>query len=347
MYNYQYSIIIGRFSPIHSGHEKLIQHALSISNKVIILIGSCGKPRDIKNPFTFNERQEMILSCFNKSIKDRIIIKPIYDYIYNDSKWIMEIQETVDATIEELNGDPDNSNICIIGGKKDNSSYYLDMFPQWKLIQYNFNEKIINATDIREMLFTLQTNQHEKKIKPFLNENVYEILENYFKQDWFKNLILEYDYIKKYKESWLRAPYPPIFTTVDSIIICSGHVLMIKRRAAPGKGLMAIPGGFLNQDEKIQDGMIRELREETKLKVPIPILNGSIKIQKVFDHPTRSMRGRTITHAFLIDLGNGELPRVKGSDDAEKAFWLPLNELDREKCFEDHYDIICDLLGIN
>jgi bifunctional NMN adenylyltransferase/nudix hydrolase len=63
---------------------------------------------------------------------------------------------------------------------------------------------------------------------------------------------------------------------------------------------------------------------------------------KVFDYPKRSLRGRVITHAYLIDLGNGSLPQVKGSDDAEKAIWMPLNEFysREEEFFEDHFHII-------
>ena len=91
----------------------------------------------------------------------------------------------------------------------------------------------------------------------------------------------------------------------------------------------------------------RELREETRLKVPEPVLKGSIRKQKVFDDPHRSARGRTITHAFYIELSpNSELPRVKGSDDAKYAVWLPLAELDPATLFEDHYFIIQEMTGL-
>ena len=114
----------------------------------------------------------------------------------------------------------------------------------------------------------------------------------------------------------------------------------------PGKGLWALPGGFLNQEETMLDGAIRELKEETKIKVPVPVLKGSIKGSKTFDAPNRSSRGRTITQAFFIDLGVGELPKVKGSDDAEKAFWVPFNQVKQEKMFEDHFHIIDNFINI-
>ena len=91
--------------------------------------------------------------------------------------------------------------------------------------------------------------------------------------------------------------------------------------------------------------MIRELREETGIKVPAPVLRGSIQGNRVFDAIDRSARGRTITHAFKIVLPDGELPKVKGSDDAEKARWVPIAEVDSAECFEDHYDIVTWAVG--
>ena len=150
-----------------------------------------------------------------------------------------------------------------------------------------------------------------------------------------------------YKKQYASLPYAPVFVTTDAVVICSGHVLMIKRRSEPGKGLWAMPGGFLNAstDRSVQDAMIRELREETGIKVPAPVLIGSIVRSKVFDAIDRSARGRTITHCFRIDLPNGDLPKVKGMDDAEKAQWIPISELDSSVCFEDHYEILTTMIG--
>ena len=147
--------------------------------------------------------------------------------------------------------------------------------------------------------------------------------------------------IQKYKQSWEVAPFPPTFVTVDSVVVCSGHVLLVKRKEQPGAGLWALPGGFLNQKETLLNGAIRELKEETKIKVPVPVLKGSVRTQMTFDYPNRSTRGRTITTAFYIDLGfEKKLPKVTGADDAEKARWVPFNEARRDMMFEDHYDIL-------
>ena len=140
-------------------------------------------------------------------------------------------------------------------------------------------------------------------------------------------------------------PYAPTFLTCDAVVVQSGHVLLVKRGANPGKGLWALPGGFVNQNERIQDACMRELREETRLKVPLPVLHGSVKNKEVFDHPDRSLRGRTVTQAFYIELPPGKLPQVKGGDDAASAKWVPLAFVREEEMYEDHYHILTHFLG--
>ena len=88
--------------------------------------------------------------------------------------------------------------------------------------------------------------------------------------------------------------------------------------------------------------MIRELREETRIGVPAPVLRGSIRRSRVFDDPHRSARGRTVSHAYLVELSGepGKLAKVRGGDDAAHAGWHPLGALDPAEMFEDHYHII-------
>ena len=165
--------------------------------------------------------------------------------------------------------------------------------------------------------------------------------------DEYRQIIREREFIAEHNKQYAGLRYPPIFSTADAVVIQSGHVLMIKRRAEPGRGLWALPGGYVNAntDKSVEDAAIRELREETQIRVPAPVLRGSIVRSKVFDAVDRSPRGRIITHAFHIQLPDGELPKVKGSDDAEKARWVPIAEVRSEECFEDHFEIISHFVG--
>ncbi len=326
-------VFIGRFQPFHSEHKAVVDMSIASADKVIVIIGSAFQPRNIENPFTFAERMNMIKANYPNCSK--LIVEPIRNTIYNDQKWASRIQDIVIRNTKQ------DDQIQIVGHEKDDSSFYLRMFPQWYRIDTGVRENI-SATEVRKIYFEGGSEKFYEGALPIFTRSFLNLFRN--SEDYAK-LVREYEFIKKYKEEWKKAPYAPTFVTTDAVVVQSGHVLMVKRRAAPGEGLWALPGGFLNQDERIVDGIIRELREETQLKVPGPVLKGSIKDIKVFDHPKRSLRGRTITHAALIQLPDGELPHVKGTDDAEKAIWVPIAGLNTSLIYEDHYDIIVHLLG--
>jgi bifunctional NMN adenylyltransferase/nudix hydrolase len=208
------------------------------------------------------------------------------------------------------------------------------MFPQFSYIESDRNQ-FISATDVRKFWFE----QKFEKIESVAPEKTLDFLESYPTVDYY-NLVDEYEFIENYKRRWEIAPYPVIFQTVDAVVVRSNHILLIKRRSSPGKGLWALPGGFLNNSEKLLDGCLRELREETNLSIPEKVLIGSLVKQKRFDHPDRSLRGRTITEAFYFNLPNGKLDKVKGSDDAIKAKWVHINDVKSNEMFEDHWHII-------
>jgi bifunctional NMN adenylyltransferase/nudix hydrolase len=339
-------VFIGRFQPFHNGHKAVIDAALEQAKEVVVVVGSSFAARNLRNPFTFEERKAMIKAVFPA---DRVKVVPVSDFPYDDNKWVNAIQKIVDETI------PDAKDVGLIGHSKDSTSYYLNIFPRWKNHVEVEDVGGINATDIRNLL--LETGYTEDlswpaKISfyghrmPAPSISVMRDIVCNISDNWFGVLMQEYKMVKKYKEAWKAAPFPPTFMTVDAVVVQSGHILLVERGDMPGKGLWALPGGFLNQNETMLDGAIRELKEETKIKVPVPVLKGSIKESKTFDAPNRSSRGRTITQAFYIDLGVGELPKVKGSDDAAKAFWVPFNEVKQEKLFEDHFFIIDNFINI-
>ena len=67
-----------------------------------------------------------------------------------------------------------------------------------------------------------------------------------------------------------------------------------------------------------------------------------------FDDPYRSRRGHLLTEAFLFQLPNGHgFPRVVGSDDAKRAFWMPTSEVRPSETFEDHAFIVDRMLSLH
>lgn len=338
-------VFIGRFQPVHNEHVRVIDEALQRAKKVLVLVGSSGKARTIRNPFTYQERKQMIQNVFNDS---RIIIRPIFDKTYNDVAWIKQIQDTVHSVALDVVNDGGfhthglkDIKIGLIGASKDHTSYYLKLFPQWNSINVDVHHDL-SSTDIRESYFV-----DDLILTPELPTAGIAFLQKFYNSESFITLKNEFKFTKNYKKSWAAAPYPVKHMTVDAVVEQSGHVLVIRRRSAPGKGLWALPGGHLNEFEKLEDGAIRELREETGIKVPDPVLRGSIVAHRTFDDPYRSTIGRVITQAYHIKLRDDvTLPKIKGMDDADKAKWIPISELKEEEFFDDHFHIISYFLGI-
>ncbi len=350
---FDFLVFIGRFQPFHLGHQRVVVQALDQANKLIILIGSAHRPRCTRNPWTFEEREQMIRSTLSAEDNKRLIIAPIMDAMYNDDLWTSTIQKCVSGVVAAHHTQPHrDASVGLIGHSKDHTSYYLKLFPQWGSVNVETSE-IMSATDVRQSIFHADCGRWEDKRSSvaalagdLVPAEVLSYLNQFVRSETFAKLRDEFDFVRNYRAAWSDAPYAPTFVTVDAVVVQSGHILLVERGARPGKGQWALPGGFINSDEALRDACLRELKEETRLKVPVPVLNGCIQNQAVFDDPHRSQRGRTITHAFFIHLpADTVLPKVKGSDDAKKAFWTPLAELDPVLMFEDHYFIIQRMVG--
>jgi bifunctional NMN adenylyltransferase/nudix hydrolase len=356
MMKYDLLFFIGRFQPFHNGHQKVIQDALTHlapNGKLLVLVGSANSAPTIRNPFSYETRELLIRHAF--PTESQLEILPLPDFGYNETAWINSVNGLVLSKSAELG----SQKIAMVGMSKDASSYYLKMFPAYdniKIRPFVDGDAIVSSTAIRTEMFefceTHSSNDHEdidafaERMRAVIQPRGLKTALNILYTN--KNLLIDYGMIKKYKAQWSVAPYPVTFNTVDAVVTQSGHILLVRRGASPGKGQMALPGGFINQSETLQDAMLRELYEETGLKVPKPVLRGSIKQSKTYDDPYRSSRGRTITHAFHIELSpDHSLPKVKGGDDAEKAFWYPIVALREQDLFEDHYHIILDLLKLS
>ncbi|UJF25020.1 bifunctional nicotinamide-nucleotide adenylyltransferase/Nudix hydroxylase [Suttonella sp. R2A3] len=323
---YDYLVFIGRFQPFHRAHQGVIAQALALADNVILLLGSADSPRTVSNPWTVAEREAMIRSTYSEEDNQRIFIRGIVDHPHDDVAW----QRNVVRTVNEISG-PDRA-IGLIGHMKDSSSYYLGLFPDWAMVSVD-NIDQINATDLRKQLFSLPDSQtfHHPDLHPAINQT----LEAFRHSEDFSRLQAEYAHLQAHKEAWTNAPFPPIFVTVDALVLCQQCVLMVQRKGPLGAGLWALPGGFVEKEETLADGARRELYEETGLALEQDALAVS-----VFDRPDRSARGRTITHVHSYSLDDDVCPEVQAADDAAEARWIPLAELKRSQCFEDHYSII-------
>lgn len=327
-----FGIYIGRFEPPHKAHLAVMLEAFENVQKLIIVLGSAQAARSTKNPFTTSERRKMIENMLKKAgiANNRVLFIEVRDYFYNEGLWLSEVQRDVQAFTQG------SDDIVLIGHIKDESSYYLRSFPKWEFLPTQV-ESPLSATTVRHSYFmedweTLETQVHNE---------VLGFLKDFAKTDEYSELQEEYRHLQAYRQAWQGSPYPPIFVTTDGVVVRSGHVLLVRRAGPLGRGRLAMPGGFVDQDETLLAGCMREIREETGLSSAFS-LEQHLRGSSVFDYPDRSQRGRTITHAYYFDLGIGHLPDLRASSDAAAAFWMPLSEVLSSPAlfFEDHHAII-------
>lgn len=373
------TVYIGRFNPFHLGHAYVLEQALKTSKLVIVLVGSAGQARSPKNPFTIEERDQIIDSWYSMTKRankefGELIVLPVRDFASNNV-WIKSVQHTVKRAMTKFCRERDCilTDVYITGSDRDDSTWYLHAFPQWKqnLIPAMSHEPgrdtDLSATSVRKILYESALNSQdmarlEKKLPKTTVAFIDRFVSN--KAAELDRLRVEYKFILDGKAKWAVAPYPVTFNTADAVIIQSGHVLLIRRGNQPGLGLWALPGGYVNQQERIRDAAVREAIEETGIRlttgknaeeVTKRMLNGSIRAKEIFDDPGRSERGRIITVAYLMRLDDTKpLPKVAGqnvpyyeSDGKEivetlEAKWVPLDVAmgNTNQWFEDHLQIL-------
>lgn len=368
-------VMILRGRLVHSGHKAVIDTALAQAYNVLLLIGSSNRSRDTNgNEFVAEETHDMLRAIYPTIEEDggRVSLRFIDDEMHDeqDLRWLMGVQRAVadeKACINRWRGSESGTlRIGLIGFSKDQTSYYLKRFPQWSSVNvagYRHAGKIVSATDLRREFFYAEKFGSEavNRIRSRIPENVARYL-----LDWaFDNhhiimqLRAQRQFLDDYKKEHqfvgkldkdgrpMGVSYQPSHTTVDAIVIQSGHVLLIRRKLNPGLGKWALPGGFVGEAEYTRDAVIRELKEETKIALSENVLRLAFRQKIVFSDPFRSERGRIVTHAYLFLLNDRiELPKVEGADDADKAVWVPLGELDPKTMHDDHYWIIMKAINM-
>ncbi|WP_136442454.1 NUDIX domain-containing protein [Pacificoceanicola onchidii] len=342
------SVIIGRFQPFHKGHRKLFDHASQHSDQTLVLIGSAFRPRSEKNAFKWTERAAFIHAALKAAGNSAdVTCLPLIDTLYDDRTWAGNVRTAIDLHLRTKGIARDAVRVVLVGHDKDESSRYLRWFPEFEAASVDAERNgstVLNATDMRAGLFlnAAPIARLRETFGAFETDQVVAWMEQNPKD--VARVRAEAQYNAAYRDAYGKAVaafgYDIPADCADAVVVQNGHILLVERAKAPGKGLFALPGGHL-QKETAQTAAIRELIEETRLNIPRKLLEGRIAARQVFDHPERSERGWVRTEAFKFELIDGKAQeKVKGADDAKRAFWLPINQLTPDVMFEDHFDII-------
>lgn len=125
-----------------------------------------------------------------------------------------------------------------------------------------------------------------------------------------------------------------------ALIIKNGKLLLVKRGAKPGQGKWSIPGGLMELGERVQDTIVREVKEECGLDIEVE------RLIDVFDSITRDEKGRIqyqfVVVNFLVEIKGGIL---KNADDVLEARWVPIDKVEKYNLtnsfrafFQKHYE---------
>lgn len=331
------SVLIGRFQPFHLGHVGLLHEALELSPRVLVVVGSAHGPRLVKNPFTAEERIEAIRQSLPAEQRERVSFATVRDY-YDEPRWAA----AVEAAVQREAG---AGRVTLVGFRKDDTSSYLSLFPQWQEHAAP-RQAPIDGTALRRLYFAGGA-ELAAELLAAVPPAIARFLERFQTTAEFERLHEELVALDKSRATYGDGP----FVTVDAVVTVGDRLLLIQRGRAPGKGLWALPGGFLDGSERLLTAAIRELKEETVMARDDAELRRCLRGVAVFDHPQRSQRGRTITHAHYFALERGEaasLPSVEGADDAQAARWVKIADLPSmtRELFEDHFQIIDHFLKL-
>lgn len=374
------AIIIGRAQPAHKGHAHLIEEALlDGADTIIWQVGSSNKAPSIKNPLSLDHRERILYQVY-REVREKVtaptsnrfwddypknILLAAWDFVTvglpdysSNSRWLMHAQDNVNHILKDAYS-TESREACLSEREFDITLYYHDQgttemkyvheFPQWK--EKNIpKEYPFHATDIRRRLFVEGGVSDLRSFEQYLPTSSRKYLEESWLPDHldlYQNLLLEARLQENVRKEEAKFKYGINNVAGDAVVVCNGHILLVTRKAAPGIGQLAMPGGYLNPNETIRSCIVRELKEETGIALTHMRLKECITKIEVYDEVSRSTRSRIISHAALIPLHANPLPRVKGGDDAAHAAWYPLSELESmaENIFEDHYLIITNLLG--
>ena len=328
---YPVGLHFARFQPILDSDVQTILGALEACERLIIALDGLDSAPSTRRPWSCAQREAHVRRILPAGAGKRVSVIGVRDQLYQPARWAAELRSAMAAAGAELDA------VALVSTQDDAESLSLRGYSaRLRVDPVARPDPAAEAAARADYLGAGIAWQ--ARVPPALVAS----LDASRVDPVMTRLMEEQAWVDQLADAWRGAPYPPIFVTADAVVIASGHILLIHRSHAPAKELWALPGGFVEQDETVVEAALRELGEETGITVSRNVLRAAIRATRVFDAPERSVRGRTITHGTLFDLGDASPPAVRAGDDAARAEWWPLERFAQstESLAEDHAWIV-------
>lgn len=336
-------------------HIEAVEKAALNSDIIMFLVADADVHRSIVAPFTFEERFDLIKAAFSDLWNDdriRIIDVPSQLYVTTPSYAL----QAIDEELEHLFDSPAQVGKNVLVTLQGHQMYSAKKVkPEWDYVESEIK-------DIDEQIYWLDNYILSNEPISFGTAHS-DLLDAFKKTDDFVEL--QHECNDKYfiLKNFGKGP----FNTADAICTIDDQVLLITRKKPPYRHTLATPGGLLDPGEDAVTAAIRELLEETEMRVPSYVLTGEpvsedadwvlvtedflkSKLKKDVQqftntlHNVRDPRGDYRANALWFDLsGLPVTPRVLGKDDAEKANWASKDDLTTSSMAFDHFAILCSM----
>lgn len=320
-------VVAQAFQPPLLGHLETIRAAAATGRQVVVLCLGAGKAPSLTHPFTAEERIAWLRSALGDTAIRCVAVR---DCPYDPERWSQALEQAVSGVT------PGRPRITCISDAPLTAAMPVTWRHHAPALPLASTEALAREALLWRSppdwgglaaLVPAQTLQH---------------LRDFAATAAWQALVAEAAFIRQFRADWSHNPYPPVFVTTDGIVTWQDQILLVQRGRAPGRGLWALPGGFIDPHETLMDCAIREIHEETGLAVSA----ATLVQERVFAAPGRSLRGRTITHVCQFELGDDARPAVRAGDDAAEAEWFALREVQSQYLFEDHYEILQAMCGL-
>jgi len=327
-YPFDIVVQIGTFQPWLHAHQLALNSALRQAPRVALVLACATQAPSVRHPFSLEQRTELLRRSIPREQQSRLILFALRETQPPGRDW--------QALLEALQ--PAGEGLARLAIQTEPGLPPADR-PGAVALPYPADRDIAAAW--RQGVLASPSNS--STVLPAAASSQAAVwLAEWLEGTQCVRLREEWQALEHDRLAWSVAPYPVTKVTVDCVIECAGHVLLIQRGRAPGRDLYALPGGFIDLDETLLQAAHRELAEETGLDLG----QEAPRASAVFDAPWRSQRGRVITHAYHFVLEADRPPAARAGDDAAQARWIPLGRLPslEGRLHDDHALILAHFL---